>query len=140
MLRIASVGLLVSLPVMAATSPKAVSSPMGGNGHNVSFDGRLFIAAHGNGWEATLLRPQRIVTTNGFPDVSQGAFTPFVNLNAAMSNENGLAMCEETAQPTRCNQDGSANAGGAYACYEEVIIDSDATAPKPNDLMRRRKL
>ena len=32
---------------------------MGGNGHNVSFDGRLFIAAR-NGWEATLLRPERI--------------------------------------------------------------------------------
>ncbi len=124
----------------AATSPKAVTSPMGGNGHNVSFDGRLFIAAHGNGWNATLLRPERIVMTNGFPDVSQGAFTPFVPLNASMGNENGIAMCEETAQPTRCNQDGTPNGAGAYACYEEVIIDSDATAPAPNNFMRRRKL
>src|SRR5438552_1383563 len=109
MLRLSFVSLCLTAAAHAATSPKAVSSPMGGNGHNVSFDGRLFIAAHSNGWEATLLRPQRLVTTNGFPDPTQGAFTSFVNLNASMSNENGLAMCEEAAQPTRCNQDGSPN-------------------------------
>ncbi len=140
MVRRAALAFFISASALAATSPRAVTSPMGGNGHNVSFDGRLFIAAHGNGWNATLLRPERIVTTSGFPDVSQGAFTPFMALNASMSNENGVAMCEETPQPTRCNQDGSANASGAYACYEEVIIDSDAVAPKPNNFMRRRKL
>jgi len=140
MLRLTALAVFLGGTALAATSPRAVGSPMGGNGHNVSFDGRLFIAAHGNGWNATLLRPQRIVMTNGFPDVSQGAFTPFLALNASMGNENGIAMCEETPQPTRCNQDGSANANGAYSCYEEVIIDSDATAPKPNNFMRRRKL
>ena len=33
----------------AATSSGAVASPMGGNGHNVTFDGRLFLVAHGDG-------------------------------------------------------------------------------------------
>src|SRR5258706_8329151 len=134
-----SLSLFVTASALAATSPRAVGSPMGGNGHNVSFDGRLFITAR-NGWEANLLRPEHVVMTNGFPDVSQGAFSGFVNLNASMGNENGIAMCEESQQPTRCNQDGSANANGGYACYREVIIDSDATLPKPNDVFRRRVL
>src|SRR5690242_16976080 len=102
---------------LSATSPHAVHSPFGGNGHNVSFDGRLFVVAHSNGWEAALLRPGNVAVTDGFPDVNQGAFTAFVDLSAGAHNENALAMCEETPQPTACNQDGSPNAAGAYACY-----------------------
>jgi hypothetical protein len=128
------------LTTLAATSPHAVHSPFGGNGHNVSFDGRLFVVAHSNGWEAALLRPQDVTVTNSFPDVTQGAFTSFVNLGASGHNENALAMCEETPQPTACNQDGSPNGGGAYACYREVVIDSDALASKPNNVLRRRVL
>ena len=39
---------LVSLPALAAESTQAVASPMHGNGHNISFDGRLFIARRGS--------------------------------------------------------------------------------------------
>ncbi len=131
--------ILLTASVEAATSSKTVSSPAGGNGHNVSFDGRLFVIRRGAGWEATLLKPQSVVVTAGFPDVS-GAFSnsPLVQLD--QNTENALALCEESPQPTKCNPDGTANAAGTHACYEEVVIDSDALAPPPNDIFRRRKL
>ncbi len=131
--------ILLASSVQAATSTKTVSSPAGGNGHNVSFDGRLFIIRRGAGWEATLLKPQSVVITAGFPNVS-GAFSnsPLVQLD--QNTENALALCEETPQPTRCDPNGTANTAGTHACYEEVVIDSNALAVPPNDIFRRRKL
>jgi hypothetical protein len=132
--------LVVAAPeVLAATSPRAVSSPMGGNGHNVSFDGRLFVVRRNAGWEATVLRPQKVTVANGFPDVSQ-AFSPFTLIQAEVNNENALALCEETPQPVKCDSNGTLNAAGAYACYHLVVIDSDALAPPPNNPFRQRKL
>ena len=131
--------ILIAASVEAATSSKTVSSPAGGNGHNVSFDGRLFVIRRGAGWEATLLKPQSVVLTAGFPNVTNAfSNSPLVQLD--LNTENALALCEETPQPTKCNSDGSANAAGTHACYEEVVIDSDALAPPPNDIFRRRKL
>ena len=40
-------------------------SPLGGNGHNVTFDGRLFVLTTGMGWEARLLRPERVTMPDG---------------------------------------------------------------------------
>src|SRR5687767_8387603 len=49
--------------LIAATSAGVSPSPMGGNGHNVTFDGRVFIVARGDGWNAMVLRPERAVPT-----------------------------------------------------------------------------
>jgi hypothetical protein len=42
----------------AATSTRSVPSVFGGNGHNASFDGRLYIVRTGPGWMAYMLRPE----------------------------------------------------------------------------------
>ena len=43
---------LLAVSSEAATSLKTSASPLGGNGHNVSFDGRLFVIRRNAGWEA----------------------------------------------------------------------------------------
>lgn len=123
----------------AATSPRAVQSPFNGNGHNVTFDGRLFIVRRTPGWEAAVLRPQSVLSTAGFADVSQ-AFSPFVLIQGDPFNENALALCEETPQPQACQQSGTIDPNGAFACYELVVIDSDALAAKPANVLRARRL
>ncbi len=131
--------MLLAASSEAATSPFSVPSPLGGNGHNISGDGRLFVIRRNAGWEAVLLKPQGVNVTASLPSVS-AAFSnsPLVQLD--QHTENALALCEETTQPTKCNSNGSPNATGAFACYEEVVIDSDALAPPPNDIFRRRRL
>ena len=50
----------------------SVTSPMAGNGHNASFDGRIFISRRGNddasgGWFLQVLRPERAIEQVGCP-------------------------------------------------------------------------
>jgi MYXO-CTERM domain-containing protein len=132
--------LLFSEPVSAVEGGRSVPSPMGGNGHNVSFDGRLFIVRTGPGWEARLLRPERITRdASGFPDVSD-AFAPPVLIQTPDDEENALAICETDAAstPYRCDAGGSASAGGAFACYDVWVIDSNAVSG--DNRLRRRRL
>jgi hypothetical protein len=130
----------------AATSSRSVPSPLGMSAHNVTFDGRLFIGRGANEWDARVLRPERVVLKDGFPDVTS-AFSPavLVDANSDMS-KNALALCEETPQPYRCTADGTASGGGADDCYDLVVIYSPADpnqatmldAPIPT--MERRRL
>jgi len=124
----------------AVESEFAVASPMGGNGHNVSFDGRLFIVRTGPGWMARILRPERVtVDGGGIPDVS-AAFSRAVNIQPPVHEENALAICEADSgdAPYRCNAAGERSGGGAFDCYDVWIIDSDALTPDSNALRRRR--
>ena len=130
---------LFATEALAATTPIGVSSPAGGNGHNVSFDGRLYVVRRGAGWEASVVRPEQTVVTNGVPDVSN-VFSPWVLVQLDQNSENALALCEATPQPTNCNQNGTPNANGAYHCYDEYVFDSDALAAPPTNTMRRRHL
>src|SRR5262249_9449774 len=146
MRRLLALLLLVPAPAGAATSSRTVASPLDMSAHNAPFDGRLSVGRGLNAWYAKVLRPQRVVMKDGFPDVTN-AFSPavLVDTNSDMS-KNALALCEETQQPYRCNADGSANAGGADSCYDLVVIYSPAdrnqatmlTAPIP--AMERRRL
>src|SRR3989338_7527311 len=74
----------------AATSSLETTSPMGGNGHNVTFDGRLFIVRTGPGWEARVLRPQAIGVTAGQPPSLSNAFSPGVLIQGPTNEENAL--------------------------------------------------
>jgi hypothetical protein len=123
----------------AVESELAVPSPLDGNGHNVSFDGRLFIVRTGPGWMARILRPERITVTGGVPDVSS-AFSPPMNIQLPEHEENALAICEPSAAdaPYACDAGGARSAGGAFDCYDVWIIDSDAVTPGQNQLRRRR--
>src|SRR5688500_8883336 len=115
----------------AVEGARAVPSPMGGNGHNVSFDGRIFIVRTGPGWEVRVLRPERITRdATGFPDVSD-AFAPGVLIQRPDNEENALAICEpdSASTPYRCNAAGDAEGGGAFACYDVIVIGSNAAIP-----------
>lgn len=142
----AAVALVVSSAAEAATSTRTSLSPMAGNGHNVSFDGRLFVVRRGpddasGGWFATVLRPERVAShPDGFPDLSQGAFSDFALVQPFAAGENALALCEAdaTRAPYRCDDAGNATASGAYDCYEHWVLDSNAYEGEYNGLRRRR--
>src|SRR5688500_7338000 len=124
----------------AVEGARAVPSPMGGNGHNVSFDGRIFIVRTGPGWEVRVLRPERITRdATGFPDVSD-AFAPGVLIQRPDNEENALAICEpdSASTPFRCSAAGDPDGGGAFACYDVIVIDSNAAIP--DNRLRRRRL
>ncbi|MEW6432083.1 MAG: LamG domain-containing protein [Myxococcota bacterium] len=135
----ATLTVVISSPVLAATAPVGVTSPLGGNGHNVTFDGQLFVVATGEGWVARALRAQAAQPNGGTPDMSQ-TFSPPVVIQPPTNNENALALCEETPQPTRCTSSGAPDPNGSDACYDLWVIDSDALAAAPNNTMRRRRL
>lgn len=140
---VALVAFAVTPDASAATSSEAVSTPFGGNGHNVSFDGRLFIVRNGpdgpgGGWFATILRPQNITTGgDGMPRFDQGAFSPFELIQPFEAGENALAICEPDPAPFACDEAGNANAGGPYSCYDVRIIDSNAYPNEVNALRMR---
>jgi hypothetical protein len=129
----------------AATGSPDVPTPLGGNGHNVSFDGRIFIVRQGaddasGGWFLYVLRPERVhYAPGGVPVLTDGAFSPPGHVQPVEYGENALAICEENADstPYRCDDAGNRTDGGAFECYDFVIIDSDASGP-PNELRRRR--
>ena len=57
----------------AATSTASVPSVFGGNGHNASFDGRLYLIRTGPGWQAFVLRPEALtLRPDGLPDATAG--------------------------------------------------------------------
>lgn len=130
-------------PLDAATSSDSVFSPMGGNGHNVTFDGRVFIVRNGpdaptGGWFATVLRPENIgFRADGLPRLNQGAFAPMTLIQPFEAGENALAICQPTATPVRCDEAGNPSATGPHACYDLQVIDSDATVVTGNTMRRR---
>jgi hypothetical protein len=143
-----SLCLLVPSTAAAVTSTASVPSSFSGNGHNVSFDGRLFMVRDGNGWSAMLLRPEAITYRgDGLPDASGPMWSPRVLVyttgNPATMTENALAICEPdpARAPFRCDAAGNPAAAGPYDCYDVQIFDSDAVTPAPAGfLMRRRHL
>ena len=140
---VALFSLLAGGTALAVEGGKSAGSPFGGNGHNVSFDGRLMIVAQGNGWNAYVFRPENVAyDVAGFPNVNAGAFSPNHALAASANGENALAICEPDADstPFRCDLGGAPNAAGNYDCYDIYVFDSNALLPAPNDVMRRRHL
>ncbi|MBL9103744.1 MAG: hypothetical protein JNL82_22560 [Myxococcales bacterium] len=134
---------LLATRAHASSSSPAVASPMAGNGHNVTFDGRVFIVSQGpldptGGWFMMVFRPERVrYAAGGNVDLMQGAFTTPVQVQPSLSVENALAICEASpdATPYACDDAGNPGAG-PYACYDLFIIDSDALS-NPKDLRRR---
>ncbi len=118
---------------------------MAGNGHNVSFDGRIFVVRRGNddpsgGWFLMVLRPERITyRAGGVPVLTEGAFSEPAQVQPFASGENALALCEADADdtPYACDEAGD-RAAGPYACYDFFVLDSNAYAGQYNGLRRRR--
>jgi MYXO-CTERM domain-containing protein len=137
---------LLPAPAFAASSTQAPETPMHGNGHNVSFDGRLFIAKRGGdnasgGWFALVFRPEGVALDgDGFPDMTQGAFSAPSHIQVYEAGENALAMCETDPDntPFACDEAGNASGAGPYDCYDLWVIDSNAYPDQHNNFRRRR--
>jgi hypothetical protein len=116
---------------LAATSSPSIPSQFGGNGHNASFDGRLFVIRTGPGWMAYMLRPEGITyLPSGMPDANGPMWSsPLTIVNGEPNGENALAICEPdaTKAPYACDANNAPNAAGPFACYDVWLIDSDAT-------------
>ena len=131
-------------PVIAATSTRSVPSVFGGNGHNASFDGRLFIVRTGPGWQAYMMRPEAITyAPDGLPDAMGPMWSDAMQIVAGEPNgENALAICEHDPARAPYACDAANNPGGPFACYDVWIVDSDATRSVADggSRMRRRHL
>ena len=131
--------------VFGVQSSPGSSSPFGGNGHNVSFDGRLMIVTRAPsnepaGWYLTVLRPENVgYDLGGKVKLHQGAFAPFQLTQPATNGENAVALCEASPDntPFSCNESGDP-AAGPYACYDFFVFASNAEANQYNGLTRRR--
>lgn len=145
-LLLAAAALAVSAPAAAVTSSRSVPSAFGGNGHNISFDGRLILARTAQGWEARLLRPEATTyLSDGLPDAMGPMLSPSVVFFGDPNiTENALAICEPdaTKAPYACDESGAANGQGPFDCYDVQLIDSDAVTPAAQGgfVMRRRHL
>jgi hypothetical protein len=126
-----------------------VPSSFGGNGHNISFDGRLFMVRDSQGWGARMLRPEAVTyRPDGLPDASGPMWSARVVMlstpNPADLLENALAICEPdpSKAPYSCDEAGNASGAGPYDCYDVWILDSDALTPADQGgfVMRRRHL
>lgn len=138
--------LLSSSTARAVTSSRSVPSAFGGNGHNISFDGRLLLVRDGSGWQAQLLRPEATTyLPDGLPDATGPMLSPrFHVFGAPDGTENALALCEPDANqaPYTCDESGAASASGPYDCYDVWLLDSDAVTPPDQGgfVLRRRHL
>ncbi|MCA9672344.1 MAG: LamG domain-containing protein [Myxococcales bacterium] len=137
---------LWSAPAGAVTSTISIGSAFSGNGHNASFDGRIYIVRDHQGWRVMVLRPEAATyRSDGLPDAAGPLWSPrFDLLMGTTIVENALAICEpdRARAPYRCNDAGAAAAQGAYHCYDFWLIDSDAeTKPQQGGaILRRRRL
>ncbi|HTL35021.1 MAG TPA: LamG-like jellyroll fold domain-containing protein [Kofleriaceae bacterium] len=131
---------------VAATSSRSVPSSFGGNGHNASFDGRLFIVRTGPGWQAYVLRPEAIAyESDGLPQAGGAMWSAPMQVVAGEPNgENALAICEPdaTRAPYKCDASNNPSASGAFSCYDVYVFDSDATksVAQGGQVFRRRHL
>ena len=123
--------LLFALASLGATSSSSVPSNFGGNGHNASFDGRLFIVRTGPGWQVYILRPEAVTyRPDGMPDAQGAMWSPAMQIvDGEPNGENALAICEadHTRAPYACDANNAPNAAGPFACYDVWLFDSDAT-------------
>ncbi len=139
--------LTLTASVSAATSSRSVPSTFGGNGHNASFDGRLFIVRTSPGWMAYILRPEGATfsTEDGLPDASGPLWSdPLEIVSGEPNGENALAICETDPAntPYACDASGNPTSAGAFACYDVWVFDSDATknVASGGQTFRRRNL
>ena len=134
---------LMPLCAQATSSSKASKSPMGGNGHNITFDGRLFVvttqpAGTPLGWYTMVLRPGNVTwQPGGKPNLTTGALSAPKLLQAGDNGENALALCETDPDNTPYACDDSGAAGGPYACYDLAVFDSNAYPDQYNGLRKR---
>lgn len=131
----------------AATSTPSVPSVFGGNGHTVSFDGRLFIVRRTLGWVAYVLRPEAATyLPEGLPDATGPMWSPRLRILDAEpeSGVNALAICEPApdATPFPCDANNAPTPDGPFSCYDVWVFDADASrsVEEGGESFRRRRL
>ncbi|NVK89532.1 MAG: hypothetical protein HWE13_15445, partial [Gammaproteobacteria bacterium] len=110
--------------------PQEIATPFGGNGHSVSWDGRVYIVKRTQGWYAQVLRPENIVkTSSGLVDFNQGAFSErylmMANENAPELQVNWLAIVIDPSfgeqNPYPSNRNGDYQQEGTFATYKALV-------------------
>ena len=142
------VGILGTMSTaFAATSTESVPSLFAGNGHNVSFDGRLFIVRKSSGWNAYVLRPEAVTyLDNGLPDASGPMWSARLPILASdpATGVNALAICETApdATPFACDANRTPTPDGPFSCYDVTVLDADASVgvAQGGNTFRRRRL
>lgn len=131
----------------ATTSTESVPSTFEGNGHNVSFDGRLFIVRRTFGWFAYVLRPEAVTyLDSGLPDASGPMWSERLPILAAdpSSGVNALAICETAPDttPYACDANRTPTPDGPFSCYDVWVLDADASVgvAQGGNTFRRRQL
>lgn len=121
-----------------------IETPFQGNGHSVSWDGRLYLVTNTGGWYLRVLRPENITrNAAGTPNFNNSAFSTRVcyehdgdstrctsNLNGAFDH-NWVAIVRNTAfdrNPYPSDVAGNADDNGAYLTYEAFIYHTRVPA------------
>ncbi|NVJ60249.1 MAG: DUF5011 domain-containing protein [Gammaproteobacteria bacterium] len=110
--------------------PRVTDTNFNGNGHSVTWDGRLFVVKRSQGWFAAAFRPERIVRNNdGTVDFTQGAFGStllmLANEDAPDMQVNWLAIVidptETRENPYPSDARGNYLANGTYRTYKALV-------------------
>lgn len=126
--------------------PEPVSHPFGGNGHSVTWDGRVYAVKRTGGWFAAAFRPERIsLNSDGTPNFNNGAFGDRITLeleeDAGQIHQNWLAIVKDPSvsgeNPYPSNSNGSYQANGTFRTYKALIYQT-STANGDNDQMGYR--
>jgi hypothetical protein len=109
-----------------------ITTPFGGNGHSMSFDGRLIVARVTDGWQFRVLRPESITyDAQGKPDFTSAFSTG--KLVAISQGENASAQCQvDPTKPFTMSANGN-------AVYTPWIIDQHMGDGTPDKNWIRRR-
>ena len=127
--------------------PQILDGGLSGNGHSVTWDGRLYVRATSSGWQATAFRPERIVRNpDGTVSFNQGAFGGSTTLEsideAPEIHHNWLAIVPDPTingdNPYSSDALGTYDPDGDHHTYEAVIFHTAMDGGR-NNLMGLRR-
>ncbi len=127
--------------------PKPIDTGYSGNGHTVSWDGRVFVRTRSAGWFANTFRPERIgVNGDGTPNFREGAFGSSVELELEDENpnvhHNWLAMVPDpdvtTENPYASDANGNARLDGSYRTYKALIYHTSRRGDNSRQMGQRK--
>ncbi|MCO7223440.1 cytochrome c peroxidase [Pleionea sp. CnH1-48] len=110
--------------------PKIIDTGFNGNGHSVTWDGRVFVRKRSQGWFATAFRPENIVRSNdGTVDFKRGAFGRDLlmqaNEDAPDMQMNWLAIVidpsETRENPYPSDANGNYSFNGTHRTYKALV-------------------
>ncbi|NVJ60245.1 MAG: c-type cytochrome [Gammaproteobacteria bacterium] len=127
--------------------PEVIGTSFEGNGHSVSWDGRVYVVKRTQGWFAQVLRPENITKNQqGIPSFSNGAFSSrflmLANEDAPELQVNWLAIVIDPAagleNPYPSDSAGNYSESGNFETYKALVYVT-STLNGDNDQLGVRK-